>query len=119
VVGVRCGGDLEVTGASDTFAPWKFSDPWFGTVRGRAGYANILFCGNGGLAFGELRGETFGLAHQGWMDVGRRRRIRRRTGPPRSNISLSISPRAPFAITGVSNGNSFVVVRAGVSYHLY
>jgi outer membrane immunogenic protein len=38
-------GDLEVTGANDTFAPWKFSNPWFGTVRGRAGYAfnNILF----------------------------------------------------------------------------
>jgi hypothetical protein len=31
-------GDLEVTGAFDIFAPWKFSNPWFGTVRGRAGY---------------------------------------------------------------------------------
>jgi len=61
-VRVRCGGDVEVTGASDTFAPWKFSNPWFGTVRGRAGYANILFYGNGRLAFGELRGETFGLS---------------------------------------------------------
>src|SRR6476469_2549199 len=31
-----CGveGDIEVTGADDTFAPWKFSNPWFGTVRG-------------------------------------------------------------------------------------
>src|ERR1700744_1197536 len=37
-------GDLEVTGADDRFAPWKFSNPWFGTVRGRVGYAfnNIL-----------------------------------------------------------------------------
>ena len=24
-------------GADDTFAPWKFSNPWFGTLRGRAG----------------------------------------------------------------------------------
>src|ERR1700756_96758 len=32
-------GDLELTGANDTFAPWKFSNPWFGTVRGRVGYA--------------------------------------------------------------------------------
>src|SRR6185437_12518859 len=25
-------GDIEATGADDTFAPWKFSNPWFGTV---------------------------------------------------------------------------------------
>src|SRR3977135_4389727 len=30
-------GDLQVTGADDTFAPWKFSNPWFGTIRARAG----------------------------------------------------------------------------------
>ena len=65
-------GDIQVTGASDTFAPWKFSNPWFGTVRGRAGYAfgNVLFYGTAGLAFGELRGETFGLSethtNAGW-----------------------------------------------------
>jgi outer membrane immunogenic protein len=65
-------GDIQATGASDTFAPWKFSNPWFGTVRGRAGYAfnNILFYGTAGLAFGELRGETFGLSethtNAGW-----------------------------------------------------
>ena len=55
--------DIQASGANDTFAPWKFSNPWFGTVRGRAGYAinNILFYGTGGLAFGELRGQTFGL----------------------------------------------------------
>ena len=64
--------DIQATGANDTFAPWKFSNPWFGTVRGRAGYAlnNILFFGTGGLAFGELRGETFGLSethtNAGW-----------------------------------------------------
>ena len=46
-------GDLELTGADDTFAPWKFSNPWFGTVRGRAGYAfsNILFYATGGSGF--------------------------------------------------------------------
>src|SRR4051812_37279286 len=65
-------GDIQATGADDTFAPWKFSNPWFGTVRGRAGYAfnNILFFGTAGLAFGELRGETFFLSEShttaGW-----------------------------------------------------
>ena len=49
-------GDVQVTGAEETFAPWKFSNPWFGTLRGRVGYAlsNVLFYGTGGLAFGEV-----------------------------------------------------------------
>src|SRR5260221_357859 len=57
-------GDIQVTGAEQTFAPWKFSNPWFGTVRGRVGYAlnNVMFYGTGGLAFGELRATTFGLS---------------------------------------------------------
>ena len=65
-------GDIEATAAEDTFAPWKFSNPWFGTLRGRAGYAisNVLFYGTGGLAFGELTGQTFGLSEShtnvGW-----------------------------------------------------
>src|SRR3981081_2329266 len=25
--------DVQLSAASDTFAPWKFSNPWFGTVR--------------------------------------------------------------------------------------
>src|SRR5438552_7085030 len=65
-------GDVQASGADDTFAPWKFANPWFGTVRGRAGYAlgNVLFYGTGGLAFGELRATTFGLSEShtnaGW-----------------------------------------------------
>src|SRR3954463_13692848 len=30
--------DIHASGANDTFAGWKFSNPWFGTVRGRVGY---------------------------------------------------------------------------------
>src|SRR6267142_496513 len=41
-------------GANDTFAAWKFSNPWFGTLRGRAGYAmnNVLLYATFGLAYG-------------------------------------------------------------------
>ena len=48
--------DMQVTGANDTFAPWKFSNPWFGTLRARAGVAmsNMLFYGTVGLAYGAL-----------------------------------------------------------------
>src|SRR4051812_11966510 len=26
--------DIQFSSANDTFAPWKFSNPWFGTLRG-------------------------------------------------------------------------------------
>ena len=54
VVGIE--GDIQATGASDTFAPWKFSNPWFGTLRARAGLAisSVLFYGTAGLAYGTL-----------------------------------------------------------------
>jgi outer membrane immunogenic protein len=32
--------DVQASAAEDTFAPFKFSNPWFGTVRGRLGYAS-------------------------------------------------------------------------------
>src|ERR1051326_4406562 len=50
-------GDIQASGAEQTFAPWKFSNPWFGTLRGRAGYAmnSVLFYGTVGLAYGTLQ----------------------------------------------------------------
>ncbi len=46
--------DLQPFSANDTFAPWQFSNPWFGTVRGRAGFSigNVLVFGTAGLAYG-------------------------------------------------------------------
>jgi outer membrane immunogenic protein len=48
--------DIQVTGANDTFASWKFSNPWFGTLRARGGFAmnSVLFYGTVGLAYGTL-----------------------------------------------------------------
>ena len=94
--------DIQASGANDTFAPWKFSNPWFGTVRGRVGYAvnNVLFYGTGGLAFGELRGRGFrpdGNPYHRRLDRGRRRRIRLRAELDREDrISLRRSVRQPF-----------------------
>jgi outer membrane immunogenic protein len=116
-------GDLELTGASDTFASWKFSNPWFGTVRGRAGYAfnNILFYGTGGLAFGELRAETFGLSESqtnvGWtLGVGTEFGLSPNWSAKIEYLYVDLS-ESQFAITGVSNGYRFGVIRAGVNYH--
>ena len=116
-------GDLELTGANDTFAPWKFSNPWFGTLRGRAGYAfnNILFYGTGGLAFGDLRGETFGLAEghttAGWtLGAGTEFGLAPNWTAKIEYLYVDLSS-SQFVITGASNSYRFGVVRAGVNYH--
>jgi len=116
-------GDIEATGADDTFAPWKFSNPWFGTVRGRAGYAfnNVLFYGTAGLAFGELRAQTFGWTEShttaGWTaGVGAEVGFAPNWSAKLEYLYIDLSS-SQFAITGVSNGYSASVVRAGVNYH--
>ena len=116
-------GDLEATGADDTFAPWKFSNPWFGTVRARVGYAfnNVLFYGTAGLAFGELHGETFGLAEShttaGWTaGVGAEVWVARQWSAKIEYLYVDLSS-SQFVITGMSNGYRFGTVRAGVNYH--
>jgi outer membrane immunogenic protein len=116
-------GDLQVTGADDTFAPWKFSNPWFGTIRGRGGYTfnNVLFYGTAGLAFGELRGETFGLSESqttaGWaVGFGSEVGLDSRWSAKIEYLYISLS-ESRFSITGMSNGYNASVVRAGVNYH--
>jgi outer membrane immunogenic protein len=74
--------DLQLSGADDMFAGWKYSNPWFGTLRARGGYAmnNVLFYATLGMAYGrgeiELGGGLSETAtHVGWtagagMEVG-------------------------------------------------
>lgn len=116
-------GDIQAAGADDTFAPWKFSNPWFGTLRGRAGYAfsNVLFYGTAGLAFGELRGETFGWTEShttaGWtIGAGAEVGLVPNWSVKLEYLYIDLST-SQFAITGVSNGYSASIVRAGVNYH--
>ncbi|QWG17587.1 porin family protein [Bradyrhizobium sediminis] len=115
--------DIQATGADETFAPWKFSNPWFGTVRGRVGYAfnNILFFGTGGLAFGELRGETFGLSethtNAGWtVGAGAEFGLAQHWSAKIEYLYVDLA-NSNFTITGASNGYRFGLVRAGVNYH--
>jgi outer membrane immunogenic protein len=116
-------GDLQASAADDTFAPWKFSNPWFGTVRGRIGYAfgNVLLYGTGGLAFGELRGETFGLSEShtnaGWTaGVGAEFGFAPHWTAKVEYLFVDLSD-SRFTITGAQNGYEFGLVRAGVNYH--
>jgi outer membrane immunogenic protein len=68
--------DLNLSGAEDRFAGWKFANPWFGTLRARVGYAfsNVLVYGTLGLAAGggraELGGASESRTHVGWAAGG-------------------------------------------------
>jgi outer membrane immunogenic protein len=115
--------DLQISGADDTFAPWKFSNPWFGTLRGRGGYAlnNFLFYGTLGLAYGGVRGEVTGLSesktHAGWtagagVEVG----LNPAWSVRAEYLYVDLSDRS-YTITGVKNGVESSLLRFGVNYH--
>ena len=114
--------DIQATGAEETFAPWKFSNPWFGTVRGRAGYAfnNIMFFGTGGLAFGELRATTFGVSEShtnaGWtLGAGAEMGIAMNWTAKIEYLYVDLAD-SNFVVTGASNGYRFGLIRAGVNF---
>jgi outer membrane immunogenic protein len=117
-------GDIAATAAEDTFAPWKFSNPWFGTLRGRAGYAisNVLFYGTGGLAFGELTGQTFGLSEShtsaGWtVGLGAEVGLAPHWSAKIEYLYVDLSSSQFVTVTNTSNGYRFGTFRAGVNYH--
>jgi outer membrane immunogenic protein len=115
--------DLQLSGADDTFAPYKFSNPWFGTLRARAGWAlnNILFYGTLGLAYGDLDGEISGLDESktltGWaaglgMEVG----FTPNWSAKVEYLYVDLGSRA-YSITGIDNGLESNLLRFGINYH--
>jgi outer membrane immunogenic protein len=115
--------DIQASAAEDTFAAWKFSNPWFGTVRGRGGFAfqNVLFYATAGLAFGELRAETFGLSEThtnfGWtVGLGAEMGFAPNWSAKVEYLYVDLAS-TNFVITGASNGDRFGLIRAGLNYH--
>ena len=116
--------DLELSDANSTFAPWKFSNPWFGTLRGRAGIAvsNFLIYGTAGFAVGELTAETVGLTTESHTNVGWTAGAGVEMGLPGNwtakaeylYVDLATSN---FTVTGTTNGFATNVFRLGVNYH--
>ena len=115
--------DLQLSGADDTFAPWQFSNPWFGTLRGRGGVAmnNILLYATVGLAYGGVTAKTFGLSesqtHVGWaaglgMEVG----LSHNWSAKAEYLYIDLSDEG-YTLTGVSNGLESSLLRFGVNYH--
>jgi len=115
--------DIQASSADDTFAPYKFSNPWFGTLRARAGYAmsNMLFYATAGLAYGDVTAEMNSLdetkTEVGWtgglgMEVG----FASNWSAKVEYLYMDLADRA-FSITGVNNGFQGSMLRFGVNYH--
>jgi outer membrane immunogenic protein len=116
--------DFNVSGAEDTFAPYQFSNPWFGTVRGRAGFAfnNVLIFGTAGLGYGELAAETLaGLSEShtsfGWVaGLGAEFSFTPRWSAKAEWLYLDLADR-DFSVTAANNGLAANLVRLGLNYH--
>jgi len=115
--------DLELSAADATVAPWEFSSPWLGTLRGRAGVAfgNVLVFGTAGLAYGEIRADIFNLTEShtsiGWtagggVEVG----FTPHWSAKAEWLYLDLAERG-FSVTGVNNGLAANLLRLGVNYH--
>ena len=116
--------DLQPSGANDTFAAWKFSNPWFGTLRARAGVAmnNILFYGTVGLSYGTLRMENVvtgvsesrtgaGWAAGGGLEVGLMGNWTARA----EYLYIDLGDRS-YSFTGTTHGVQSNILRFGVNY---
>ena len=114
--------DIQLSGADDTVSPFEFSNPWFGTLRGRAGVSvnNVLLFGTAGLAYGDLRADTFNLTEShtsiGWVagggvEVG----FTPHWSAKAEWLYLDLSDRA-FSVTGTNNGLAADLLRMGVNY---
>ena len=116
--------DINFSAADDTFAPWQFSNPWFGTVRGRAGIAinNLLLFGSAGFAYGELTGTTSGSPSEshtslGWATgLGAEISFTQHWSAKVEWLYLDLTDRR-FSITAANNGLAANLMRLGLNYH--
>jgi outer membrane immunogenic protein len=115
--------DLQLSGADDTFAPFKFSNPWFGTLRGRGGFAynNFLFYLTAGLAYGSVKAESAFLSESrtqlGWTaGLGAEMGIAQNWSAKVEYLYMDLGSRT-YTITGTSNAFHNNVLRVGLNYH--
>ena len=116
--------DIQLSGADDRFAPWKFSNPWFGTLRGRGGVAlnNVMFYGTVGLAYGALRGQhtvtglTESTTDVGWtIGAGMEVALMGSWTARAEYLYVDLGER-PYSLTGTNNGLESSLLRFGVNY---
>jgi outer membrane immunogenic protein len=114
--------DIQGTSAEDIFAPYKYSNPWFGTARGRLGYAfgNILAYATAGLTYGKGRltiaGLSEGHTQLGWT-AGGGVEIGFTPGWSARTEYLFIGlPDQTFVLSGIRSGTDAHLLRFGVNY---
>lgn len=115
--------DFQFSSAEDSFGIFRFSNPWFGTVRGRGGIAfdNLLFYGTAGLAFGRLRIDAANLSevntHTGFAaGAGVELGLSHNWSVKAEFLRVDLSGE-PFLLTGLNHGLSSNVFRVGVNFH--
>jgi outer membrane immunogenic protein len=115
--------DLQLSDATGTFANYQFANPWFGTVRGRAGFAmnNILFYGTLGLAYGRGRVNIGSVSetnmHFGWttglgLEVG----LSQNWSAKVEYLYIDLGSES-YGLTGTTNGLTSNMLRFGANYH--
>jgi outer membrane immunogenic protein len=115
--------DIQISDADDTVGSIKFTNSWFGTLRGRGGFAanNVLIYGTAGMAYGGLRGEVIGGITEsktlgGWtagvgMEIGLTPAWTARA----EFLYIDLAGRG-YAVTGVNNGLESSILRFGANY---
>jgi outer membrane immunogenic protein len=116
--------DLQLSDADDRFARWKFSNPWFGTLRARAGFAmnNLLFYGTVGLAYGTLTAQNVatgvfesrtgtGLAGGLGVEIA----LTGNWTAKAEYLYANLGDRS-FVLTGTTHGIESSLLRVGVNY---
>jgi outer membrane immunogenic protein len=115
--------DFQFDNADDKFGPFRFSNPWFSTLRGRAGVAfdTVLLYGTLGLAFGRGRIETanltedkthFGFAAGFGVEYG----LSRSWSVKAEFLRVDLSSE-PFVLTGLDLGLQSNIFRIGANFH--
>jgi outer membrane immunogenic protein len=114
--------DFQLSNANDVFANYKFSNPWFGTLRGRAGFNmnSILFYGTLGLAYGRGQvdigsiGES--LMHTGWTaGVGLEIGLTRNWSAKAEYLYIDLGSEN-YLLTHLGNNPTGNIFRMGVNY---
>jgi len=115
-------GDLTLSSANDVFANYKFSNPWFGTIRGRGGFAlsNILFYGTLGLAYGRGHVDIGSLGesnfHVGWTaGAGLEAGLTPNWSFRAEYLFIDLASES-YGLTLTNNGLTSNLVRFGVNY---
>lgn len=114
--------DLQASNADETFAAYKFSNPWFGTMRGRFGMAfnNVMLFATAGLAYGAGEVEIGALAETrtsfGWtVGLGIEVGFTPQWTAKAEYLYIDLADKG-YVLSGTSHGVESSIVRMGVNY---